>query len=66
MPFVAIDLVEEVAKAGITFTFVAVLGGLVGVAWANLRYRRELDLSSLSRSAGNQFSFLGCVPRCGL
>jgi hypothetical protein len=45
----AIDWSDEIAKAAITFAFVALLGGAAGVLWAKVRHRRELDLASLGR-----------------
>jgi hypothetical protein len=42
------DVSHEIAKAAITFAFVAVLGGAAGLLWAKARHRRELDLSALA------------------
>ncbi|MEV0029827.1 hypothetical protein [Nocardia sp. NPDC050793] len=39
----------ETWKALLTFVFVAVLGGAVGLLWATIRHRKELDREALSR-----------------
>ncbi|MGH2787810.1 MAG: hypothetical protein ACRDJV_07845 [Actinomycetota bacterium] len=49
MVIAAIDWTDEIARAAITFAFVAVLGGAAGVLWARARHRRELDLAALAR-----------------
>jgi hypothetical protein len=49
MLIAAFDWSDEIAKAAITFAFVAVLGGAAGLLWAKVRHRRELDLAALAR-----------------
>jgi hypothetical protein len=47
VPLAAVDIGGEIAKSAVSFTFIAILGGLVGVAWEGFKRRREQSRASL-------------------